>query len=138
MNSRILHSLKSALVALLTILGLFTVTNLTASTVEAKELTGVITSLQHLNQSDATLTPDATGGYSLRTGQAYKMRLEFDLKKYNGNLENGDYFTFEFPAPLSITPTTVQLTDPITKVNIAEAVVTSNGANLGGTATVTL
>lgn len=37
MNSRILHSLKSALVALLTILGLFTVTNLTASTVEAKE-----------------------------------------------------------------------------------------------------
>ena len=138
MNSRILHSLKSALVALLTILGLFTVTNLTASTVEAKELTGVITSLQHLNSSDATLTPDATGGYSLRTGQAYKMRLEFDLKKYNGNLENGDYFTFEFPAPLSITPTTVQLTDPDTKVNIAEAVITSNGANLGGTAKVTL
>ena len=64
MNSRILHSLKSALVALLTILGLFTVTNLTASTVEAKELTGVITSLQHLNSSDATLTPDATRGYS--------------------------------------------------------------------------
>ena len=95
-------------------------------------MTGVITSLQHLNQSDGTLATDASGVYNLRTGQAYKFRLEFDLNKYNGNLENGDYFTFQFPAPLSITATTMQLTDPLTKVNIADIVITSNGNNLGG------
>ena len=84
------------------------------------------------------MATDASGVYNLRTGQAYKFRLEFDLNKYNGNLENGDYFTFQFPAPLSITATTMQLTDPLTKVNIADIVITSNGNNLGGTAKVTL
>lgn len=95
-------------------------------------MTGVITSLQHLNQSDGTLATDASGVYNLRTGQAYKFRLEFDLNKYNGNLDNGDYFTFQFPAPLSITASTMQLTDPLTGVNIADIVITSNGNNLGG------
>lgn len=81
MKLRVLQSLKRTLIALITMLGLFTVSNITAQTVEAKELTEVVTLLQHLDQSDGTVAPNASGGYDLRTGQAYKLRLVFDLKK---------------------------------------------------------
>ena len=138
MKLRVLQSLKRTLIALITMLGLFTVSNITAQAVEAKELTEVVTLLQHLDQSDGTIAPNASGGYDLRTGQAYKLRLVFDLKKYNGDLVDGDYFTFNFPAPMSIISNTTQLIDPKTGVNIGEVVITGNGANLGGTAKVTL
>ena len=58
-----------------------------------KELTEVINGVELLDASDTKQKTTETGEYLIRTGQAYKLRVTFDLKKYNENLNNGDYFT---------------------------------------------
>ncbi|MEX2784953.1 FctA domain-containing protein [Streptococcus sp. H49] len=131
-------SLKTFLVIFAAVFGLSFVSLGSAGTVEAKELTDVITSVDLLNASDTRLTTDSEGVYQLRTSTAYKLRALFDLKNYNGNLENGDYFTFDIPAPLDLYERTQQLTDTDTGVTIAEARITKNGNGTGGTVTVTL
>ncbi|MEX2804370.1 FctA domain-containing protein [Streptococcus sp. H31] len=131
-------SLKTFLVIFAAVFGLSFVSLGSARTVEAKELTDVITSVDLLNASDTRLTTDSEGVYQLRTSTAYKLRALFDLKNYNGNLENGDYFTFDIPAPLDVYERTLQLTDTDTGVTIAEARITKNGNGTGGTVTVTL
>ncbi|MGT2667424.1 Spy0128 family protein [Streptococcus rifensis] len=109
-----------------------------ANAVEAKELTNVITEISLLDGSDTTQTTDSEGVYNIRTGNAYKLRALFDLKAYNGNLEDGDYFTLDIPAPMDVYNNTLQLVDNDTKVNIATAVVTKTGLNQGGKVTITL
>ena len=103
-----------------------------------KELTEVINGVELLDASDTKQKTTETGEYLIRTGQAYKLRVTFDLKKYNENLNNGDYFTFDIPAPMTVYNDKQQLVDPTTKVNIGEAVVTANGSDKGGKITVTL
>ena len=103
-----------------------------------KELTQVINGVELLDASDTKQKATETGEYLIRTGQAYKLRVTFDLKKYNENLNNGDYFTFDIPAPMTVYNDKQQLIDPTTKVNIGEAVVTANGSDKGGKITVTL
>ncbi|MCW6661548.1 Cna B-type domain-containing protein, partial [Aerococcaceae bacterium NML201209] len=68
----------------------------------------------------------------------YRLNVDFNLSKYNNNLNNGDTFTFNIPAPMTVIPKSVELPDPKTGVTIADAVVTSAGPGQGGTATVTL
>lgn len=113
-------------------------TNNSAKADTVKELTNVITSVELLNASDTPQTTDAEGVYQVRTGTAYKLRVLFDLKAYDGNLSNGDYFTFNIPAPMDVYNNTLELTDPNTRVPIADAVVTKNGNGNGGTVKVTL
>jgi len=103
-----------------------------------KELTEVINGVELLDASDTKQKATETGEYLIRTGQAYKLHVTFDLKKYNENLNNGDYFTFDIPAPMTVYNDKQQLIDPTTKVNIGEAVVTANGSDKGGKITVTL
>ena len=103
-----------------------------------KELTQVINGVELLDASDTKQKATETGEYLIRTGQAYKLHVTFDLKKYNENLNNGDYFTFDIPAPMTVYNDKQQLVDPTTKVNIGEAVVTANGSDKGGKITVTL
>ncbi|MGY3783690.1 Ig-like domain-containing protein, partial [Gemella taiwanensis] len=103
-----------------------------------KELTQVISNVELLDASDTKQNVDSEGDYALRTGTAYKLRVPFDLKKYNENLNNGDYFTFDIPEPMTVYSGTQPLVDPNTKVEIGTAVVTSNGIDKGGKVTVTL
>ena len=78
------------------------------------------------------------GDFSVRTGNAYKLRVTFDLNRYNENLNNGDYFTFDIPAPMTVYNGNQELIDPATQVAIGDAVVTSNGNDQGGKAKITL
>ena len=104
----------------------------------SKELTQVITGIDLLDASDTKQNVTSEGDFSLRTNLAYKLRVTFDLKQYNENLNNGDYFTFDIPAPMTVYNGNQELIDPVTQVAIGEAVVTSNGDDQGGKAKITL
>ena len=104
----------------------------------SKELTQVITGIDLLDASDTKQTVTSEGDFSVRTGNAYKLRVTFDLKQYNENLNNGDYFTFDIPAPMTVYNGNQELIDPVTQVAIGEAVVTSSGNDQGGKAKITL
>ena len=104
----------------------------------SKELTQVITGIDLLDASDTKQNVSSEGDFSLRTNLAYKLRVTFDLKQYNEHLNNGDYFTFDIPAPMAVYEGSQDLIDPTTKVIIGEAEVTSNGTDQGGKAKITL
>ena len=104
----------------------------------SKELTQVITGIDLLDASDTKQNVSSEGDFSLRTNLAYKLRVTFDLKQYNEHLNNGDYFTFDIPAPMAVYEGSQDLIDPTTKVTIGEAEVTSNGTDQGGKAKITL
>ena len=104
----------------------------------SKELTQVITGIDLLDASDTKQNVSSEGDFSLRTNLAYKLRVTFDLKQYNENLNNGDYFTFDIPAPMTVYNGNQELIDPATQVAIGDAVVTSNGDDQGGKAKITL
>ena len=104
----------------------------------SKELTQVITGIDLLDASDTKQNVTSEGDFSLRTNLAYKLRVTFDLKQYNEDLNNGDYFTFDIPAPMTVYNGNQELIDPVTQVAIGEAVVTSNGNDQGGKAKITL
>ena len=104
----------------------------------SKELTQVITDIDLLDASDTKQNVSSEGDFELRTNLAYKLRVTFDLKQYNEHLNNGDYFTFDIPAPMAVYEGSQDLIDPTTKVTIGEAEVTSNGTDQGGKAKITL
>ena len=104
----------------------------------SKELTQVITGIDLLDASDTKQNVSSEGDFSLRTNLAYKLRVTFDLKQYNEHLNNGDYFTFDIPAPMAVYEGSQDLIDPATQVAIGEAVVTSSGNDQGGKAKITL
>jgi len=106
---------------------------------EVKELEKVVTGVALLDQLDNTLEPDKDGVYQLRTNQGYRLRMTFDLSKYNGNLSNGDNFKINIPAPVSLYGNNdMELVDPTTNVTIADLKFNDNGDEQGGTITVTL
>ena len=69
---------------------------------EVKELEKVVTGVALLDQLDTAIEPDKDGVYQLRTNQGYRLRMNFDLSRYNGNLSNGDNFKINIPAPISL------------------------------------
>ena len=137
---KLLKSLFKISIAMLLLLSsiFVSMSSVKADNTTPKELTEVINGVELLDASDTKQKTTETGEYLIRTGQAYKLRVTFDLKKYNENLNNGDYFTFDIPAPMTVYNDKQQLVDPTTKVNIGEAVVTANGSDKGGKITVTL
>ena len=126
------------LTPLLVLLGSAALTN----TVQAKELQNVITNVQVWDVDNGKLKePDANGVYDLTINKAYsnyKYMVDFDLSKYNGQLSDGDTFTFTIPAPLTVKNETFEITDKSTGVAVASAQVVSNGENSGGKVTITL
>ena len=137
---KLLKSLFKISIAMLLLLSsiFVSMSSVKADNTTPKELTEVINGVELLDASDTKQKTTETGEYLIRTGQAYKLRVTFDLKKYNENLNNGDYFTFDIPAPMTVYNDKQQLVDPTIKVNIGEAVVTANGSDKGGKITVTL
>ena len=124
-------------VSILTILGtLFTSNNVAFA--DGKELTGVVTDISVLNMSDSKLEPNSDGTYQIITNRSNQFFVQFDLKKYDGKLANGDYFDVDIPTPVTVYNGTTELYDKETKVNIGTVVVTANGDNQGGKARVTL
>lgn len=110
-----------------------------ANTVQAKELTNVITKADIWATSINGPKPtEADGSYSFWLNTEYKYAIDFDLSKYDGNLSDGDYFTFTIPAPLTVKPETFDIADKETNTVVATATVVSNGENAGGKATISL
>ena len=75
---------------------------------------------------------DADGNYVLREGSLFGFEMEFDLADYDYNLNNGDYFEYEIPAPLTVQEGRFALIDRPTGISVGVAEVTSNGDGQGG------
>ena len=75
---------------------------------------------------------DADGNYVLREGSLFGFEMEFDLADYDYNLNNGDYFEYEIPAPLTVQEGRFALVDRPTGISVGVAEVTSNGDGQGG------
>ncbi|WP_256202252.1 Ig-like domain-containing protein, partial [Streptococcus gallolyticus] len=103
-----------------------------------KELTNVITDIAIWDTSNGRYATQSGGVYQLTENVSYSFEVDFDLSAYDGNLANGDYFTFTIPEPFTVASTSFELTDEESGVAVGEAVVTSNGEGLGATVTITL
>ena len=127
------------LTPLLVLLGSAALTN----TVQAQELKNVITKVGIWEVDNGKFVePDASGVYNLspqtNNYANYRFATDFDLSKYDGQLKDGDTFTFTVPAPLTVADTTFPLDDKETKTTIGEVKVVSNGENKGGKVTISL
>ena len=77
-------------------------------------------------------TKDEDGNYVLREGSLFGFEMQFDLSDYDYNLNNGDYFEYEIPAPLTVQAGSFDLIDGPTGIAVGVAEVTSNGSGKGG------
>nr|WP_314602665.1 Cna B-type domain-containing protein [uncultured Abiotrophia sp.] len=77
-------------------------------------------------------TKDEDGNYVLREGSLFGFEMQFDLADYDYNLNNGDYFEYEIPAPLTVLAGSFDLIDGPTGIAVGVAEVTSNGPGQGG------
>ena len=132
--------MKKLFLYLLTPVLLFLGLGSVSSTVSAAtELTNVLTDIVIWDNSNGREATKVSGAYELVVGNNYSFDTKFDLSAYNSNIVNGDYFTFTVPAPFTVKDgATIDLTDPETKVTIADAVISSNGTSQGGTVTITM
>ena len=132
--------MKKLFLYLLTSVLLFLGLGSVSSTVSAAtELTNVLTNIVIWDNSNGREATKVSGAYELVVGNNYSFDTKFDLSAYNSNIVNGDYFTFTVPAPFTVKDgATIELTDPETKVTIADAVISSNGTSQGGTVTITM
>ena len=132
--------MKKLFLYLLTPVLLFLGLGSISSTVSAAtELTNVLTDIVIWDNSNGREATKVSGAYELVVGNNYSFDTKFDLSAYNSNIVNGDYFTFTVPAPFTVKDgATIELTDPETKVTIADAVISSNGTSQGGTVTITM
>ena len=132
--------MKKLFLYLLTSVLLFLGLGSVSSTVSAAtELTNVLTNIVIWDKSNGREATKVSGAYELVVGNNYSFDTKFDLSAYNSNIVNGDYFTFTVPAPFTVKDgATIELTDPETKVTIADAVISSNGTSQGGTVTITM
>ncbi|WP_228274141.1 Cna B-type domain-containing protein [Streptococcus equi] len=135
--SKIRKCLLILLTPIIVFMGL--VTPQTVNAASSQELTKVITDISLWDVSNGeTLRPNGSGKYSLIKNNNYRFESKFDLSKYDGKLNDGDYFTFTVPAPITVANTNFELKDKETDLAIGTAVVTSNGDSQGGTVTLTL
>ncbi|MBJ8326359.1 Cna B-type domain-containing protein [Streptococcus pacificus] len=127
---------KSTLIAIFAIIGMIIAS---ANTVEAKELNNVISDVIIWDVGNGReASKNAQGEYILVKDASYRFSTNFDLADYNNNVENGDFFTFNIPAPFNLEETSFDMIDKETGIAIGAVKVTSNGAGNGGSATVTI
>ena len=77
-------------------------------------------------------TKDEDGNYVLKEGALFGFEMQFNLSDYDYNLNNGDYFEYEIPAPLTVQAGSFDLIDGPTGIAVGVAEVTSNGPGQGG------
>ncbi|MCU9534090.1 Spy0128 family protein [Streptococcus sp. CSL10205-OR2] len=123
--------IKTAIVALVTFLSVMFVS---ASTVEAKELTKVVSDIIIWNSYNDQEPKNANGIYTLTRNTDYQLQIEFDLSDYGNKVADGDFFVLDIPSPIEVKDETIALIDSDTGIEIGEIVV----EKVGGKATVTL
>ena len=77
-------------------------------------------------------TKDEDGNYVLKEGALFGFEMQFNLSDYDYNLNNGDYFEYEIPAPLTVQAGSFDLIDGPTGIAVGVAEVSSNGPGQGG------
>ncbi|UTH09056.1 hypothetical protein KFV08_11325 [Macrococcoides canis] len=103
-----------------------------------KELENVISQIKLLDVSGGRTVPMVNDVYQIVKGAQYRYETNFDLTEYDGNLQNGDFFNFTIPQPLTVNSTQFELKDEKTGVFVGDVVVNSNGEGQGATVTITL
>ncbi|NLW52934.1 MAG: hypothetical protein GXY87_06200 [Tissierellia bacterium] len=104
-------------------------TNAETTAINPKKLVNVITEINLMDGSNNT--PKMVDGvYQLVQNSPYKYEVKFDLTAYDGNLNDGDYFTFNITEPITVKDETFALVDPKTSITIGDVAVVSKGDNL--------
>ena len=98
--------------------------------VEAKELQNVITRTRVRDGSQNNVDPNR-----LRVGSWYDVLTDFDLTGYDNNVQNGDYFVFDLPAPMDVRASLSKFNFDGFDVGTIE--ITSYGTSAGGQVKVT-
>ena len=135
---KITKVIKMSVLALSTLVALLFVSSLTANAAEGKELTKVVTDISVTDAGNNEVKPDANGNYNVTTDRVYRFLANFDLKNYNGNLSEGDYFNLKIPNSVAVQKYSADIKDTKTQVVIAESEITPNANDQGGNAKVTL
>ena len=131
--------MKKHLSFFIALLGFLFVSVATTSTVKANELTNVITSIKLYDVNNGREASKIGDTYALRINTPYRFETIFDLSKYDGQLNDGDFFTLTIPAPATVqNGATIKLIDGVTNIQVGTAVVSSNGPSQGGKVTITL
>ena len=131
MNSLIRSFLKNFWLILLTLITLVVSSFALAQNVEAKELKNVVTRTRVWDGNQNNVNPN-----QLRVNALYTILTDFDLTGYDNNLQNGDYFIFELPAPMNVQAASTKFS--FEGFEVADVQITSNGSNAGGQVRVTL
>ena len=135
---KITKVIKMSVLALSTLVALLFVSSLAANAAEGKELTKVVTDISVTDAGNNEVKPDANGNYNVTTDRVYRFLANFDLKNYNGNLSEGDYFNLKIPNSVAVQKYSADIKDTKTQVVIAESEITPNANDQGGNAKVTL
>ena len=131
--------MKKHLSFFIALLGFLFVSVATTSTVKANELTNVITNIKLYDVNNGREASKIGDTYALRINTPYRFETNFDLSKYDGQLNDGDFFTLTIPAPATVqNGATIKLIDGVTNIQVGTAVVSSNGPSQGGKVTITL
>ena len=131
--------MKKHLSFFIALLGFLFVSVATTSAVKANELTNVITNIKLYDVNNGREASKIGDTYALRINTPYRFETNFDLSKYDGQLNDGDFFTFTIPAPATVqNGATIKLIDGVTNIQVGTAVVSSNGPSQGGKVTITL
>ncbi len=131
--------MKKHLSFFIALLGFLFVSVATTSTVKANELTNVITNIKLYDVNNGREASKIGDTYALRINTPYRFETIFDLSKYDGQLNDGDFFTLTIPAPATVqNGATIKLIDGVTNIQVGTAVVSSNGPSQGGKVTITL
>ncbi|MCW6677510.1 Cna B-type domain-containing protein, partial [Aerococcaceae bacterium NML180378] len=104
----------------------------------AKELTNVLSDVIVWDLDNGREASMSEGKYQLTENNRYSFQMGFDLSAYDANLNNGDHFTVNIPAPVNIQNASINLVDKETNLVVGVATVTSSGENAGGTVRVAL
>ena len=135
---KITKVIKMSVLALSTLVALLFVSSLAANAAEGKELTKVVTDISVTDAGNNEVKPDANGNYNVTTDRVYRFLANFDLKNYNGNLSEGDYFNLKIPNSVAVQKYSADIKDTKTQVVIAESEIIPNANDQGGNAKVTL
>ena len=131
--------MKKHLSFFIALLGFLFVSVATTSAVKANELTNVITNIKLYDVNNGREASKIGDTYALRINTPYRFETNFDLSKYDGQLNDGDFFTLTIPAPATVqNGATIKLIDGVTNIQVGTAVVSSNGPSQGGKVTITL
>lgn len=104
----------------------------------SKRLKNVITNIGLWDVNNGEYVKQIDGVYQMIKNVPYRYETNFDLSAYDGNLNDGDYFTFTIPEPVTVTDTNFELKDEKTDVMVGDVTVTSNGEGKGATVKITL